>query len=94
MWWADRRPPLGQSDYYRWYTHDEVYFVDNLGLNSFAGKHLGRNSSSRARMLQLYIEASLNRADWGEVDGSYCIAHARACLNREAGYYAKSINNI
>lgn len=55
-------------------TLNEIEFLNGLGTHSI-------HPLDRETLLQNYIEAAENRADWGKINKHEAVAHAKKLLN-------------
>ena len=59
-----------------WETRDELDFLSRLGRNDLTSTH----SAPRRVLLTRYLDAALQRSNWGLMDKAACISTARALL--------------
>ena len=57
----------------RWGTLEEIRFIDQAIAN--------RPRGDKVEWLRKYVAANRRRVDWGEIDKSAVMKHARGCLN-------------
>jgi len=63
-----------------WETRDELDFLSRLGRNDLTSTH----SAPRRVLLTRYLDAALQRSNWGLMDKAKCIATAHAMMTENA----------